>query len=51
MEDVIFGGTSQRKALGMYELGIIDEANGAKARKALISREEWEKLKGILENE
>ena len=35
----------------MYELGIIDEANGAKARKTLISREEWEKLKGILENE
>ena len=35
----------------MYELGIIDEANGSKARKTLISREEWEKLKGILENE
>jgi S-DNA-T family DNA segregation ATPase FtsK/SpoIIIE len=35
----------------MYELGIIDEANGSKARKVLISRDEWEKLKGILENE
>ena len=35
----------------MEDLGVIEEHNGAKARAVLIGREEWEKLKGILENE
>ena len=35
----------------MFNLGIIGEMEGSSPRKLLMTREEWEKLKGILENE